>query len=418
MTGVGAARFADAVVLGAETSQLEPRDFYAKLRAEHGPVVPVKFPGDVPAWLVIGYRELHQVTSDPDVFTRNREIWSQWSQLPQDWPLTDVIGAPGVGIGYCGNAAHTRHAHIVSSALEQTDSLELRAICEQISDRLVDEFCGSGEADAVTQFSIPLSALAIAWVIGLPEEEGKWLADSLQTFVDSTSDNASAIAVNRIHARLRTLLGEKQAFPGEDMITRMLEHPESCTEDEYVMNVFFGIVAGYLATADWLGNSVRLLLTDDRFAVALGAARHSISQAMNEVLWEDTPWQIMPGRWVVRDTRLGDKMLHAGDMVLLGLGGANDDPHVRQHAGHGPEPAYSGNAAHFSFSHGEFRCPYPAQQIAEIISRTGIEVLLDRLPDLDLAVAPEQLRRRPSHFMRGMVSIPVVFTPVPAVGQD
>ena len=137
---------------------------------------------------------------------------------------------------------------------------------------------------------------------------------------------------------------------------------------------------------------------------------------MTEVLWEDTPTQILAGRWVSRDTRLGEALVRRGDLLLLGLAAANADPHIRQYSGDGAEPAHSGNAAHFAFGHGEYRCPYPAQQIAEIIARTGIEVLLDRLPDLDLAVPAESLVRRPSPFLRGFTALPVVFTPVPTVG--
>nr|MDT0525446.1 cytochrome P450 [Streptomyces sp. DSM 41633] len=63
------------------------------------------------------------------------------------------------------------------------------------------------------------------------------------------------------------------------------------------------------------------------------------------------------------------------------------------------------------------RCPFPAQEIAEIIARTGIEVLLDRLPDLELAVPATELVRRPSAFLRGMTSRPVRFTPVRTTGD-
>jgi len=117
--------------------------------------------------------------------------------------------------------------------------------------------------------------------------------------------------------------------------------------------------------------------------------------------------------WSVSASR--EEVIRGGDM-LLGLGGANLDPHVRAHLVDDTEPAHEGNSAHFAFSHGEYRCPFPAQQIAEIIARTGIEVLLDRLPDLDLAVPPQNLVRRPSPFLRGMTSLPVHFTPVRVVG--
>ncbi|WP_280407598.1 hypothetical protein [Nocardia brasiliensis] len=137
---------------------------------------------------------------------------------------------------------------------------------------------------------------------------------------------------------------------------------------------------------------------------------------MNEVLWEDTPTQILAGRWAARDTRLADKVIRSGDMLLLGLAAANADPHVRQHLADGAATAHAGNSAHFAFSYGEYRCPFPAQQLAEIIARTSIEVLLDRLPDIDLMVPAQNLVRRPSAFLRGMTSLPVRFTPVRAVG--
>lgn len=76
-----------------------------------------------------------------------------------------------------------------------------------------------------------------------------------------------------------------------------------------------------------------------------------------------------------------------------------------------------GNNAFLSFGHGEHRCPFPAQETAEVIARTGIEVLLDRLPDVDLAVPAEQLTRRPSPWLRGLTDLPVLFTPTPAVGR-
>ncbi|NED90628.1 cytochrome P450, partial [Streptomyces sp. SID11233] len=68
--------------------------------------------------------------------------------------------------------------------------------------------------------------------------------------------------------------------------------------------------------ADWIGNSLRLMLTDSRFAASLFGGRNSIAEAMNEVLWEDTPTQNVAGRWASRDTRLGGRAIRAGDMLL------------------------------------------------------------------------------------------------------
>ncbi|MBQ1163029.1 cytochrome P450, partial [Streptomyces sp. A73] len=120
------------------------------------------------------------------------------------------------------------------------------------------------------------------------------------------------------------------------------------------------------------------------------------------------------GRWAARDTRLGGHTIARGDMLLLGLAGANGDPAA--HTPHSANGLRNSNFAHFAFSHGEYQCPFPAQELAEIIARTGIEVLLDRLPDLELAVAPRALARRPSPFLRGMTVLPVRFATTPPYG--
>ncbi|HEY7486340.1 MAG TPA: cytochrome P450, partial [Streptosporangiaceae bacterium] len=56
-------------------------------------------------------------------------------------------------------------------------------------------------------------------------------------------------------------------------------------------------------------------------------------------------------------------------------------------------------------------CPHPAQEIAEVIAEIAIEVLLDRLPDVTLAVADEALVWRASPWMRGLIALPVRFSP-------
>ncbi|WP_249644223.1 cytochrome P450 [Nocardia sputi] len=392
----------------------DPHQLYHEMRREHGPVVAVELPGGVPAWLVIGYRELHQVTSDPELFPRDVGRWNQWPNIPPDWPLLPMVGQPMPSIYFTAGAEHRRHVAMVEPALESVDTFELRRTCEDLADRLIDAFCGRGEAELVADFAEPLPVLALARILGFPDEDGPRLAWTMKTLADGGAD--AQAAHQQFAEHIQRLLATKQAAPGADLVSWMLAHPGPFTDQEYVLDLMAVTAAGYLPTADWIGNSVRLMLTDDRFAAALGGGRHSVGQAMNEVLWEDTPTQILAGRWAARDTRLGDKVIRAGDMLLLGLAAANADPHVRQHVRDGAEPAHAGNSAHFAFSYGEYRCPFPAQEIAEVIARTGIEVLLDRLPDLDLAVPAQNLVRRPSAFLRGMTSLPVRFTPVRTVG--
>ncbi|MFF0544150.1 cytochrome P450 [Nocardia thailandica] len=400
------------VPLSGPRFHTDPFQLYREMRRSHGPVVAVELPGGIPAWLVIGYREVHQVTSDPELFPRDVALWNQWPNIPPDWPLLPMVGSPRPSIYFTAGAEHRRHLSMVEPALDGVDPFRLRRVCENLADRLIDGFCGRGSADLVADFAEPLPVLALAWVLGFPDADGPHLAWAMKALADGGADaHAGYQAFGEAMGRL---LAAKKEYPGDDLVSRMLAHPMPFSDEEYVQDMMAVVAAGQLPTADWIGNAVRLMLTDDRFAAALGGARAGVGQAMDEVLWEDTPTQILAGRWAARDTRLGAQSLRAGDMLLLGLAGANSDPHIRQQVD--PGHVHAGNRAHFSFSYGEYRCPFPAQQIAEIIARTGIEVLLDRLPDLDLSVPAATLVRRPSAFLRGMTSLPVRFTPVRALG--
>ncbi|WP_165986276.1 cytochrome P450 [Streptomyces sp. YIM 98790] len=413
---------AHAVPLSGPRFHTEPVLLYREMRRDHGPVVPVELPGGFPAWLVIGYRELHQVTNDPKLFPRDVGLWNQWPKVPPDWPLRPMVGQRMPSIYFTAGAEHLRHLAMVEPALEAVDPFELRRHSEQLADRLIDQFCARGTAELVAEYAMLLPVLVLARIIGFPDEEGPEIARGLNALADGGPDAIEAQM--RVTGNMQRLVAEKRERPGADVTSRMLAHPEPFSDEEYVLDLMAITAAGHLPTADWIGNSVRLMLTDDRFAASLGGGRHSVGEAMNQVLWEDTPTQILAGRWAARDTQLGGCHIQAGDMLLLGLGAANGDPEIRQAAGldalasgrSAAQSFHDGNSAHFSFSYGEYRCPFPAQEIAEVIARTGIEVLLDRLPDIDLAVPAQTLVRRPSAFLRGMSVLPVQFTPAPTAG--
>ncbi|WP_372446607.1 cytochrome P450 [Streptomyces spirodelae] len=385
---------------------------YRDMRRDHGPVVPVTLPGDVPAWLVIGYHELCRVTADPVLFPRDQGLWNQWETLPEDWPLRPMIGTRQPSVYFTVGEEHRRHLAMVQHALESVDHVGLRRTTEEIADRLIDSFCSTGESEIVSAYAKPLPLLTLARLLGFPDSDGPELIRSLTDMADGGPDALAGF--EHALALMSRLVARKRAAPSVDMVSAMLAHPDEFTDEAYVLNLMAVTSAGFLPTADWIGNSVRLMLTDERFAASLTGGRHTVPEAMNEVLWEDTPTQILAGRWAARDTRLGGHAIARGDMLLLGLAGANRDPAA--HATRGPDGPHHSNFAHFAFSHGEYQCPFPAQEIAEVIARTGIEVLLDRLPDLELAVAPRTLARRPSPFLRGMTVLPVRFATTPPYG--
>ncbi|WP_354642554.1 cytochrome P450 [Kitasatospora camelliae] len=394
----------DAAPLYGPRFQTDPGGVYRELREAHGPVAPVELAGGVPAWLVIGYRELQLVTSQPKVFGRDSSRWHLWPSIPADWPLKPMM-APVPSLLYTEGAEHQRRSAAVTDALAAVDPYELRKFCEDIADRLIDAFAGRGEAELVAEYAHQLPLLALCRMFGLGEDDTPLLIRALLAMLDGGAD-AQAGAQQLLDVML-SLVRRRRERPTVDLTSRLLEHPAGLTDEEVMRDLRVLLIAGHQTTAYWISNALRLMLTDERFAASLSGGRRSVAQALGEALWEDTPTQIFAGRWATRDTQLGGQRIAKGDMVLLGFAGANTDPTVRQEDGRPAE----GNRAHLSFSAGEHGCPFPAREAAEVIAGTAIEVLLDRLPDLRLAVTESALVWRPSAWVRALVALPVAFTP-------
>jgi cytochrome P450 len=384
----------------------DPAGLYRQIRQQYGPVAPVLLEGDIPAWFVCGYREVDQVANDPQLFTRENQRWNAWDRIPDDWPLfAYVVDNPSVM--FTEGAAHRERAGAISDALAAVDQSELSVECERIADELIDEFAGSGEADLMAQYAEQIPLRATAAMFGMSAADATGLVRDIAVSVDSAGED-SMDSYERVQDAMQRLVEAKRRVPGPDVTSRLLEHPADLGDQEIVLDLLVVLSIAHQPTSNWIGNSVRLMLTDARFAATLSGGRATAGQALDEVLWEDTPTQNSIPRIATRDTQLGGQRIRARDLLVLGLAAANADPHVRRDA-----DGAAGNRAQMSFSHGEHGCPYPAPELAEVIAKTSVEVLLDRLPDLTLAVPAGSLEWRPSVWVRGLTGLPVTFTPVP-----
>ncbi|MFB7734200.1 cytochrome P450 [Streptomyces sp. NPDC056112] len=402
------AHHADAVRLAGLEYQQTPAQLYRALRREHGAVAPVLLDGDIPAWLVLGYSEVTYVTSHDELFARDSRRWNQWENIPADWPLMPYVGYQP-SVLFTEGDEHRRRAGVITEALEGVDQFELARNCQLIADRLIADFAGSGQAELMTGYAHALPMRAVVQMCGMPTsgEDTRQLVEDLRISLDAAEGDDPVAAYGRVGERLRQLVKDKRVSPGPDVTSRMLLHPAGLTDEEIVQDLISVIAAAQQPTANWICNTLRLLLTDERFAVNVSGGRLSVGEALNEALWLDTPTQNFIGRWAVRDTQLGGRQIRAGDCLVLGLAAANTDPQIWPDSHVGAE-----NAAHLSFSNGEHRCPYPAPLLADVMARTAVETLLERLPDLVLSVEPEELSWRPSIWMRGLTALPVQFTPV------
>ncbi|MGX1759395.1 cytochrome P450 [Streptomyces lydicus] len=398
-----------AIMLGDPTYHRDPTKVFSELRRAYGPVAPVLLDGQVPAWLVLGHRELTQVTTDTGLFARSVGRWRLREQIPADWPVWPMVGGgpAGESLLYTEGAEHRQRAGAVSRALAGIDPVEFRAQCESHAEDLAESFAHSGRAELMAHYALLLPVMVMGWALGVPGDEHEALVAAA---TDQLAGGDRALAGHQhLHRTMQKLVGRVREHPGADVASRLAADPIGLSDEQLCQDLMVTLLAGHQTTAYWMGNAIHRMLTDRRHTDAFVRGRLAVSQALREVLWDDTPTQVFAGRWTSRPAHLGHVTIPAGDLVLLGLAAANTDPHLRPEPGAGMR----GSRAYLSYSHGPHSCPDPARDAAETIVTAGIEVLLDRLPDLHLACPPEQVRWQRSVWMRGLESLPVDFTPTP-----
>jgi cytochrome P450 len=377
---------------------------YEKLRAEHGAVAPVLLPGDINAWLVLGHRENLEVSRTPSLFSRDSRLWHDMREgnVPPDHPLVPLTAWQPLCV-FADGAEHERLRRAVTESLSRFEARGIRRYVVRFSHQLIDEFATTGRADLVEQFANQLPLRVITQLFGMSEDYGPRLVEAATDMIQGTE---TAVASNDyITETLQQLVERKRREPGHDVASKLLEHPAQLTDDEVREHLRVLLVSANEPTVNLIANTLRLVLTDSRFRATLAGGHMTLPDALEQVLWDEPPMTTNVGRWATGNAELAGKSIKAGDMLLLGLAAGNSDPAIRPDM----SAPMHGNRSHLAFSGGPHECP--GQDLGRAIVDTGIDTLLSRLPDLQLAVDESKLTWDVALMSRRLVSLPVEFSP-------
>ncbi|MFC9794744.1 cytochrome P450 [Streptomyces sp. NPDC127584] len=384
-------------------AETDPMGLYEELRAKHGPVAPVLLDGDVRAWLVLGYLENRDVASRPTQFSRDPRVWHGWRSGeidPATSPLVPMIGWRPDCVCADGEE-HQRLRGAVTAGLSQFDHRGIRRHITRFAHQVIDTFCEDGEAELVGQFTEHVPMLTLTHLLGMSDEAGPRLVHAARDLFKATETSLASNAY--VLESLAQLVDAKRVRPGQDIASALMAHPANLSDEEVQHHLRLILLAGYETTANLMSNVLRMVVTDPRFRGSLAGGQMTLPEAVEQVLWDEPPLMVCPGRWANGDTTLGGQQIKAGDMLLLGLAAGNVDEAIR------PDPStpVHHNRAHLSFSAGTHECP--GQDIGRIIADTGIDILLTRLPDIALSVPEENLAWRSSTWARHLTALPVSF---------
>ncbi|MFI9116360.1 cytochrome P450 [Streptomyces venezuelae] len=371
------------------------------LRAE--PVRRVRTIAGAEAWLVSSYELCRQVLEDPRFSLKDTSA----PGAPRQYALT----IPPHVVNNMGNITGAGLRKAVMKAINpKAPGLEewLRARAGALVDALVAEGV-PGELRAA--YADPYSSGLHCRMLGIPEEDGPRLLRSLDVaFMNAPSEiEAARLHWDRDIAYMTERLDDPATGGLMAELAALREDPEYAhLTDEMLATVgvtLFG--AGVISTAGFLTMALVSVLTrpDVRAALTAGGG-HGVAGAMDELLRVNLSIGDGLPRLALEDVRLGEVEVRAGELVLVLVEAANHDPL------HFPDPLAfrpdRENAAdHLSFGGGRHYCP--ATALGKRHAEIALETLLDRLPELRLAVPVEQLVWRTNFMKRLPERLPVAW---------
>jgi cytochrome P450 len=397
--------------LSATTTCPDPARAYRKLREEWGTVVPVELEPGVGAWLLLSYADILTVARHERLFSRDPRNWRAWQDrtVAADSGLGPMM-FPRDNAYFADGDTHRRLRAPLDEGIGGLDQRRIRRSVQQICADLIAGFSAAGQADLVADYAAVIPMLAVADMFGLDTARGHELRLALMALFGSGDD--SQAGSSRFEEILTEVMLARKRTPAHDLTTAFLKHPNLHDDGEVAQSMVLIISAGYETTTTWIAQTLRLMLTDPRFAGRLRGGRLGVDDALDEVLWRDPPMANMPARYPLRDTELGGRPIQQGDALVLGLAAANSDPGV--HADHSSIEV--GNRAHLAWSTGPHACP--ARLPARLITRTAVDTALNLLAGVRLAIPGEQITPQPSPWTRCPAALPVRFAPAATSNGD
>ncbi|WP_243745187.1 cytochrome P450 [Streptomyces hainanensis] len=417
-----------APLFGPEFTR-DPLAYYEALRRDFGPVAPVTLDesGAFRGYLVLDHvYQLEILRNQGQVWARDSRWYRDLAEgaLPLDHPLVPQFAYRRSRLNAEG-AEHTRMAAAGNQALGELDLVRTRDLVEDLAHQLVDAFLPRADADEADGAAPPPEAIEVdvlaAYALQLPllvmmrlmgMDEGAALATGNAIHEMLSGGPGAQRAAAELDELMLALVTGKREDPGPDLVSWILHHNRDSGLDEHELReeVWLQIVAGRGASTTWICNTLLELLSNDDLYADVLANRCSMDEAMNHVMWVNAPIQNLFGRWATQPTRIGPYRLDVGDMAIVGLGASGM---TMRSAGLDVSRT---NNAHLAWGGGNHGCP--ARDLGRLIVRTGLEVLWDRLPGIDLAVPREKLTWDLPYVARSPAALPVTFPRPSAEPKD
>jgi cytochrome P450 len=258
--------------------------------------------------------------------------------------------------------------------------VELEPSVRETARSLVERLAERGEGDASMDFAEPLTTEVLARLLDVPREtRGRFYDWTYRLVRTGPRDQAVRTKViGEILAFLDTLLTERTASPGEDLIS-FLAHAEMdgkpLSRKHKLGSSLLVLIAGADTTWSAIGASLWHLGTHPQDRARLAAEPALIETAVEELLRAYAP--VTMARIATEPVELHGRCIAQGDRVLVPFGAANRDPSMFDDPDHVKLDRQRNR--HLTFGSGVHRCL--GSNLARMELRVALEEWLRVIPE-------------------------------------
>jgi cytochrome P450 len=289
---------------------------------------------------------------------------------------------------------HTRLRGLINRAFlsRQVDRLRPRLL--SLCNELIDGFEAQHEVDLLPAYCTPIPIVVICELLGAPvamaDQFLAWSHDHVAMYMarrDRAIEDKAVAAVTAFSNYMRDLVRERRKHLGDDLLSELIRASDGAgklSEDELVTTAILILNAGHEATVHSLGNAIKALLENN---IRSGLTDKHVEEALRF----DAPLHMFT-RYALEDLDYNGIKLKKGEVVGLMLGAANRDP--QKFVAPDQFDPHRESFPHTSFGAGIHFCV--GAPLARLEMELALQVLFERLPNLQLAATP--LYRDAYHF--------------------
>ena len=370
-------------------------------------------PPDQDVYFVSRYRDCLDLVTDP----RIRRVVEGGEHLPLPKAIRMLTTGTMV---YQDDPAHMRLRKLVSRPFTPRAIARLGDRIATITRDVLDGLRPGQRIDLQQTCALPIPTRVISEMVGIAERDRSTLYDYIDLLfevmlspgIEGGLEGAAARMDEFVDYLSKLIEQRRGAEPGPrtggDIITGLIhadEDGDSLSDDEVIAMVFLLITGDYQTTPNLITNGMATLLTHPEQLSLLQQQPELIDGAVDEILrYTGTVGSTEATTFAAEEITLHDVTIPRGAMVTPLLTSANRDPAEFDDPDRFDITRSPNN--HLAFSRGSHFCL--GSHLARLETRIVITHLINRFPNLKLAVAPEELRLEPIPLLNRFDGLPVV----------